>query len=643
MITFDNEFFDGEKRDEFYIDTIMKHAWASKIQVLGVVDEICKKHNIEYFADWGTLLGAVRHKGFIPWDDDIDICMKRPDYMKFWQVAIEELPEWMIIENFHTNPLWDKMNTFVCSSGSTCFDEEYLELYNRNPIRCGVDIFALDYVPIEKEDEDLLKNIIMVLSDIVEKRYEMLEDENNHKAAEEYYTLVELIEDKLNIKFSVKEPEMQELRILMEEVQMLYSEENSNYLTSMHDLVSGWDYYIPIEDYKEAIWMDFENITIPVPIGYDRILETKYGDYNEMIMLNSSHDYPFYKYQLLDIQNGMKLQSIEDAKNSLIQIMNGTNISSDYYNEEEREGYVVSEKIKRVWAAELEVFEEIRRVCLKHKIPFFADWGTLLGAVRHKGFIPWDDDLDIGMLRPDYNRFLEVASFELGKWFELKSVYNDPSHNNVKARVITGRHMNFDEEYLRRFHYCPYIVGVDIFPIDYIPRDDNLRTQQCEIISKLLTSAHSISEEPPYSEEEISLVKMWEDMLGAKVNYENNLFHELKKMLDMVSALYGEEDGDYVCSMIDLATGWDYYASKKSYENALEMPFEGVTLPVPVGYKEILKIKYGEEYMTPEIRESHGFVEEQEETLKELLEKDFNTILTYEQFQELLRMKVFGE
>jgi lipopolysaccharide cholinephosphotransferase len=317
------------------------------------------------------------------------------------------------------------------------------------------------------------------------------------------------------------------------------------------------------------------------------------------------------------------------------------NFPKEYFRDEVRDGYLVTEKMKRIWAAQIEVLLEIRRICEKHRIPFFADWGSLLGAVRHGGFIPWDDDLDIGMLREDYRRFLHVAPEELEPGFECKSLYNDPTHDNVKARVITGRHMNFDPDYLRRFHYCPYIVGIDIFPIDTIPADRDVSKKQCMLISKLLTTASSIPEEPPYSEDVMGLMKSWESILGKVFDYKNNWVHELKKALDMVSGMYGAEDGDEVCSMIDLATGWDYHAKRQWYQESVEMPFETTTIPVPVGYDGLLKIKYGEDYMTPQIRECHGFVEEQEQTLKTLLEADFHTKLSDQQFGMLLQMKTF--
>ena len=74
-----DNFLQGEVRDGFYVENMMKRAWAAQMEVLKDVDVFCKKHNITYYAEWGTLLGAIRHKGFIPWDDDIDIRMKRED------------------------------------------------------------------------------------------------------------------------------------------------------------------------------------------------------------------------------------------------------------------------------------------------------------------------------------------------------------------------------------------------------------------------------------------------------------------------------------------------------------------------------------------------------------------------------------
>lgn len=100
MIEFDDKFFLGEEREGFYVEEKMKRAWAAQMEVLTELDRICKKEGIRYFAESGTLLGAVRHKGFIPWDDDIDIAMTRDAYHKLFQAAPRELPKGWILRDW---------------------------------------------------------------------------------------------------------------------------------------------------------------------------------------------------------------------------------------------------------------------------------------------------------------------------------------------------------------------------------------------------------------------------------------------------------------------------------------------------------------------------------------------------------------
>ena len=70
---FDKNYFEAEVREGFYVTSDIKHAWAAQLEVLSDVDKACRENGIQYFAEWGTLLGAIRHHGFIPWEDDMDI------------------------------------------------------------------------------------------------------------------------------------------------------------------------------------------------------------------------------------------------------------------------------------------------------------------------------------------------------------------------------------------------------------------------------------------------------------------------------------------------------------------------------------------------------------------------------------------
>lgn len=144
----------------------------------------------------------------------------------------------------------------------------------------------------------------------------------------------------------------------------------------------------------------------------------------------------------------------------------------EFFEDEVRDGFFVPAEIKQAWAAELEVLSEIDKICKKHHIQYFADWGTLLATVRHEGFIPWDDDLDIVMKRDDYNRFMEIANTELSEGF---SAYNFRNHDDFwlfLGRVVGKQRICFEQEHLDRFHQFPYIAGVDIFVLDCVSRDE---------------------------------------------------------------------------------------------------------------------------------------------------------------------------
>ena len=87
---FEESYFRGEEKNGFYIRPMMKRYWAAHQEVILEFDRVCKKLGVEYYADFGTLLGAVRHRGFIPWDDDVDVCMLRGDYNRFRELATKE-------------------------------------------------------------------------------------------------------------------------------------------------------------------------------------------------------------------------------------------------------------------------------------------------------------------------------------------------------------------------------------------------------------------------------------------------------------------------------------------------------------------------------------------------------------------------
>ena len=87
-------------------------------------------------------------------------------------------------------------------------------------------------------------------------------------------------------------------------------------------------------------------------------------------------------------------------------------LDDSFYKEEIRDGYTVTTKQKKIWAVEMDLLDQLLKVCKKHDIKVIIYAGTLLGAIRHKGFIPWDDDIDVALTRPEYEKLLKVAPEE---------------------------------------------------------------------------------------------------------------------------------------------------------------------------------------------------------------------------------------
>lgn len=116
-----------------------------------------------------------------------------------------------------------------------------------------------------------------------------------------------------------------------------------------------------------------------------------------------------------------------------------------------------------------EILEEIVRICDKHNIPYFVIGGTAIGALYDKAILPWDDDIDIGMKREDYNKFLQIASQELREPYFLSWIHTDPHSPYYFAKVKKNNTLFVEE----MFKDVPMHQGifVDIFPFDRIPNN----------------------------------------------------------------------------------------------------------------------------------------------------------------------------
>ena len=294
-MNFDETYFKGEEREGFYIKPMMKRAWAAQLEVLESVDAICRRNNIEYYASGGTLLGAIRHGGYIPWDDDLDIEMKRLDYERFLKIAEKELPQWYEILSPARDNGWNKTFARVVNTSEIPLKNERLQQFHGFPWSAGIDIFPIDYIPADKSEEDTMLNLFraayILASDWEKDKISEAEKMQNLRTLEAY----------CNIQFTKDKPYRQQLWMLADRIGAMYWDTDAVAKEASiiyYMLANKPAFRIPVSCYKLAERVPFENTTIPIPVGYEEILTACYGeDYMIPKQGAADHEYPFYKEQ----------------------------------------------------------------------------------------------------------------------------------------------------------------------------------------------------------------------------------------------------------------------------------------------------------------------------------------------------------
>lgn len=288
-MVFLDSYFEEEVRSGFYISPIMKSCWAAQIEVLLEIDRICRKYNIQYFAEWGTLLGTIRHGGFIPWDDDMDIAMKRIDYERFLKIAPKELPEGFKVMNYeNVENYWDVMAR-VINTDFVYLEPDFLDRFHNCPYPSGIDIFPLDYVSNNKAEEDIQRDLV----DMVK----MVADTNGagNATEEQLEYWLNIIEKSCNQKIDRKGNIKNQLYKIVCSLYALYSEEETDRIALVAQYLESGASVYPKECYADSIRMPFDVISIPVPVGYDHILKCKYGDYMKNVRSGGGHNYPYHE------------------------------------------------------------------------------------------------------------------------------------------------------------------------------------------------------------------------------------------------------------------------------------------------------------------------------------------------------------
>ena len=289
-LEFTPEYFEPEIREGIFISSMMKRVWAVQIQVLLEVDKVCRRHNIRWFADNGTLLGSVRHHGFIPWDDDLDICMLRKDYEELLKYT-DELPEGFYVMNIHTDPTDTDMLTRVTNTQEIRFDDEFLGNFCQCPFAIGVDIFPLEYLSPDPEAEEARRDALNAIIYLIE-----FIKANGDEALEVKASIAEAMSWK-NMIYDESKSSINQLHLLAEEFYKEYPGDDSDEVVLMPYFIAHHNHVYKKKWYDKEIFLPFENVLVPCSPYYDDVLQVEYGNWQPVYRNGGIHDFPFYTKQ----------------------------------------------------------------------------------------------------------------------------------------------------------------------------------------------------------------------------------------------------------------------------------------------------------------------------------------------------------
>lgn len=258
----------------------------------------------------------------------------------------------------------------------------------------------------------------------------------------------------------------------------------------------------------------------------------------------------------------------------------------DYLLPEVREGELLDEKKKKFFKVSIDIVEEIKRICDRHHLRYFAAYGTLLGAVRHKGFIPWDDDMDLWMPRSDMVRFKQIAQAELPAHYFLQTTESEPEMVLDFVKIRDNRTTATVKWQLDAGTYTNMGIWVTIFPLDGCPNNDyraEMLLTRKYIIQYLLAHAYSRK----YRGLRYRLLRLVARFAVVIIG--------VKRLCARRDNLCPPFDGSEKCSSL-----WSLFGYKRLncptavFGEWIDIPFEYTEIRVPKDYETVLCQLYGD-------------------------------------------------
>lgn len=283
-----------------------------------------------------------------------------------------------------------------------------------------------------------------------------------------------------------------------------------------------------------------------------------------------------------------------------------------FLDEEVRCGYTVTKQMKEVWAVELDLLDKLLSVCKKYNIKIFASDGTLLGAARHKGMIPWDDDIDMSMFRKDYTKLCKVAESEFKYPYFFQTEYTDPGtlrgHAQLRNSCTTG--ILALEKGKRTFNQG---IFIDIFPLDAVIDDKYLFEQQCKKIAHYKYIAFKLSK--------LSSCYKKGETVGAKGVCKNilhlctcDIIKKLRleqwayKKFEAECQKYNNINTEKISALSFGRTDKRFFEFRVDFKEIIMASFEFMEIPIVKNYDRVLRQLYGDYMVFVKGKNCHGKV-----------------------------------
>ena len=275
-----DRFMEPETRCGHYVSAETKALWKVMLDMIEQVDRICRKHDIKYFLIAGSLLGAVRHKGFIPWDDDIDIALFRDDYRKLEKILPGELPEGLFMQTLDTDPEYPASHMRVRDSRTSGIFRGAVMRRARFNMGIFLDIFPLDGVPSSRLTRRILTWFSLRWMRFVSLRWDRRTLSGKAKVLRAVYSAVWRFLGTRRIS------------ALRDWMYGRYSaERDGDCVQKACDWGYDHKYRYQVADLLDVEDAQFEYLTLMIPSRYETILTKTYGDWRKIVKGGALHTF----------------------------------------------------------------------------------------------------------------------------------------------------------------------------------------------------------------------------------------------------------------------------------------------------------------------------------------------------------------